>query len=69
MGNAGVQIVRYHPLAWYNLPFAHKLDNRTHRKLLIVDGQVGFTGGAGIADEWLGNADSPKHCDVDLPVS
>src|SRR6185503_12618268 len=61
MKEAGVKIVSYHPLQWYNLTSAQKLNNRTHRKLLIVDGTVGFTGGAGIADYWLGNADSPKH--------
>ena len=61
MEDAGVQLVKYHPLRWYNLTTAQKLDNRTHRKLLIVDGKTGFTGGTGIADEWLGNADSPKH--------
>ena len=38
-----------------------RMNNRTHRKLLVVDGQVGFTGGVGIADNWAGNADSPKH--------
>lgn len=61
--DAGVKLVIYHPLKWYsfNLTDAQKLDNRTHRKLLIMDGEVGFTGGAGIADEWTGNADSPKH--------
>ena len=59
--DAGVKIVKYHPLQWYNLTTASKLDNRTHRKLLIVDGVVGFTGGAGIADDWAGNADSPEH--------
>jgi cardiolipin synthase len=62
--DAGVRIVRYHPLRWYNLDFystARKLNNRTHRKLLIVDGQTGFTGGVGIADEWLGNADAKDH--------
>jgi cardiolipin synthase len=37
------------------------MNNRTHRKLLIVDGRVGFTGGVGIADNWDGNAESPKH--------
>jgi cardiolipin synthase len=37
------------------------MNNRTHRKLLVVDGKVGFTGGAGIADEWAGNAQDPKH--------
>jgi cardiolipin synthase A/B len=59
--DAGVKIVKYHPLRWYNLTTAQKLDNRTHRKLLVVDGVVGFTGGVGIADEWLGNAGSPEH--------
>jgi cardiolipin synthase A/B len=58
MKEAGVEVERYRPLRWYNLS---RMNHRTHRKLLIVDGQVGFTGGVGIADEWLGNADSPKH--------
>ena len=58
MKAAGVEVERYRPLRWYNLS---RMNHRTHRKLLIVDGQVGFTGGVGIADEWLGNADSPEH--------
>src|SRR5438270_5297997 len=58
MREAGVEIRKYHPLAWYTLD---KLNNRTHRKLLIVDGRVGFTGGAGIADEWDGNAQDSEH--------
>ena len=58
MLDAGVQVVRYHPLRWYNVG---RLNNRTHRKLLIVDGRVGFTGGVGIADEWLGHAQDPDH--------
>ena len=37
------------------------LNNRTHRKLLVVDGRIGFTGGVGIADNWLGNAQDPDH--------
>jgi cardiolipin synthase len=48
----------YHPLRWYNLD---RLNNRTHRKLLIVDGAVGFTGGVGIAPEWTGNAQNKDH--------
>jgi len=56
--DAGVQVERYHPLKWYHLA---RMNNRTHRKLLVVDGQVGFTGGVGIADNWDGNADSPDH--------
>jgi cardiolipin synthase A/B len=54
MRAAGVEVERFHPPRWYNLS---KLNNRTHRKLLVVDGNVGFTGGVGIADAWLGNAD------------
>ncbi|HEU5162833.1 MAG TPA: cardiolipin synthase [Thermoanaerobaculia bacterium] len=54
----GVQVLWYHPLRWYTLS---RVNHRTHRKLLIVDGRVGFTGGYGIADEWLGDADSPDH--------
>jgi cardiolipin synthase len=58
MKQAGVQVVKYHPLRWYSLG---RLNNRTHRKLLIVDGRVGFTGGVGIADNWLGHAQDPEH--------
>jgi len=58
MKAAGVEVELYHPLRWYSLG---RMNNRTHRKLLIVDGTVGFTGGVGIADKWSGNADSPDH--------
>jgi cardiolipin synthase len=51
-------VVKFHPLRWYSLG---RLNNRTHRKLLIVDGRVGFTGGVGIADNWLGDAEDPEH--------
>ncbi|MEO8938567.1 MAG: phospholipase D-like domain-containing protein [Burkholderiaceae bacterium] len=55
---AGAQIERYHKPSWTGLG---KLNNRTHRKLLIVDGRIGFTGGVGIADEWTGDAQDPMH--------
>jgi cardiolipin synthase A/B len=58
MERADVEVVRYHPPRWYSLG---RLNNRTHRKLLIVDGKVGFTGGVGIADNWRGNAQDPEH--------
>ena len=61
MGDCGVRVVEFHHLKLLDWTSAQKLNNRTHRKLLIVDGQIGFTGGVGIADEWTGNADSPKH--------
>ena len=38
-----------------------RLNNRTHRKLLVVDGRIGFTGGVGIADVWSGNAQDRDH--------
>jgi cardiolipin synthase len=55
---AGVEVERYHPLRWYNIA---RLNNRTHRKLLVVDGRIGFTGGVGIADQWMGNGESKDH--------
>ncbi len=54
----GVEILWYHPLRWYTLS---RINHRTHRKLLIIDGRVGFAGGYGIADEWLGDADAHDH--------
>ena len=46
---AGGQVRWYMPFRWYNLP---RLNNRTHREMIVVDGVVGFIGGAGIADHW-----------------
>ena len=58
MRDNGVQVRMFHPLRWYNLG---RMNNRTHRKLLIVDGRVGFTGGVGIAPQWCGDAQDPEH--------
>jgi cardiolipin synthase len=58
MKAAGIEVELYNPLRWYTLA---QMNNRTHRKLLVIDGSIGFTGGAGIADEWTGNAQDPKH--------
>jgi cardiolipin synthase len=54
----GCQVAWYNPIHWYTIG---RFNNRTHRKSLIVDGRVGFTGGAGIADSWLGSAQDPEH--------
>ncbi len=58
MTAAGVRVQYYRPLAWYNLS---RINKRTHRKLLVVDGRLGFTGGVGIADQWGGHAQDPEH--------
>jgi cardiolipin synthase len=58
MERSGVEVKHYRPLKWYNLG---RLNNRTHRKLLVIDGKVGFTGGVGIADQWSGHAQDPDH--------
>jgi cardiolipin synthase len=58
MESAGVVVHRYRPLHWYNLG---RINNRTHRKLLVIDGRIGFTGGVGIADQWEGDAQDPDH--------
>jgi cardiolipin synthase len=55
---ASAEVAWFRPPKWYTL---HKLNNRTHRKILVVDGKVGFTGGVGIAEEWTGNCEDPGH--------
>ena len=58
MKAAGVEIEKFHEPSWYDLA---RLNNRTHRKLLVADGGIGFTGGVGIAPAWTGNAQDPDH--------
>jgi len=58
MKAAGVEVLRYHPPHWSHLG---RLNNRTHRMLLIVDGRIGFTGGVGIATQWTGDAQDRDH--------
>jgi cardiolipin synthase len=55
---AGCRVAQFNTPAWYSL---EEINYRTHRKILVVDGETGFTGGAGVADHWLGNADSKEH--------
>ena len=58
MRASGVEIRKFHKPNWYNLG---RLNNRTHRKLLVVDGKTGFTGGVGIAPKWTGNGQDAEH--------
>ncbi len=67
---AGVQLEIYHPV-WS--PQFWRINYRTHRKLLVVDGKIGFIGGAGIADEWRGKSANANqwrdlHYKVEGPV-
>jgi cardiolipin synthase len=61
MRKAGCEVAIYNPLRWFDLTSAARLGNRTHRKLLVVDGKVGFTGGVGIADDWAGDARNERE--------
>jgi cardiolipin synthase len=47
---AGCKVHFYQTITWYRF---HRLNNRTHRELLVIDGRVAFTGGAGVADQWM----------------
>lgn len=58
MTAAGCEFAWFHPLRWYNLG---RFNNRTHRKVMVVDGRIGFTGGVGIGDVWTGHAQDPDH--------
>ena len=55
---AGAQVRKFHPPHWSHLG---RFNNRTHRKLLVVDGLTAFTGGVGIATQWTGHAQDPDH--------
>jgi cardiolipin synthase len=55
---AGAKVRVYRPLRIYSI---YKIGSRTHRKILTVDGQVGFCGGLGIDDRWLGDARNPRE--------
>ena len=52
--SAGGRVAWYHPIDWKDWP---NFDHRTHRKLLIIDGKLGFVGGADYADHWIENED------------
>lgn len=58
MKDAGIEIYGYGRQHWYEIK--PNINHRTHRKLLIIDGKVGFTGGMCVDDHWLGNATNDK---------
>src|SRR6478672_6043815 len=56
--DAGCRFAWYRPAQWFDVT---EYNSRTHRRILVVDGTVGFTGGVGVADLWLGNAEGPAN--------
>ena len=58
MEGAGVLVERFRPMATWKF---WEADKRTHRKILVVDDRIGFTGGVGIAEEWEGDARGPHE--------
>lgn len=61
MQKNGIKISYYNPFTLKGLFTGKSLNHRTHRKILIIDGKTGYIGGVGIADQWLGNANSPSQ--------
>ena len=58
MTDAGAQVRVFHPVRISNLG---RLNNRDHRKIVIVDGRIGYIGGFGLAKEWMGHAQDREH--------
>ena len=58
MKKAGVKVETFRAARFGKLTRFHK---RNHRRAIVIDGKVGFTGGAAVADKWMGDADSKEH--------
>ena len=58
MCEAGCKVRRFRPLKVTNIG---RMNLRTHRKIAVIDGRIGYVGGHGIADEWTGNGQDTKH--------
>jgi cardiolipin synthase len=62
---AGARVVRFHPLLSLQIL---RFNHRTHRKLMIVDGKIGFIGGVCLSDHWAGNAGHGEWRDIHFRV-
>jgi cardiolipin synthase A/B len=58
MRDAGAHVCRYHP---FNIAGLGRINNRTHRKIVVIDGRIGYVGGHCLVDTWLGTAQDKKH--------
>jgi len=54
----GCRLATFNTPSWYSV---EEINYRTHRKILVVDGRIAFTGGVGIDDQWKGNAQDKEH--------
>ena len=58
LNDAGAHVRKYHPITLSNLGL---INNRDHRKIIVIDGRIGFVGGHCLTDNWLGDADDKQH--------
>jgi cardiolipin synthase len=58
MKKSGCKFAYYHPTHSWRVD---RTNRRSHRRVLVIDGKIGFTGGVGFAEKWSGNAEDPKH--------
>jgi len=66
MRRAGCHVVSFRPLGPFTVLRAN---NRNHRRILVVDGRVGFTGGSGVGEQWMGNGRVEDHWrDTDVRI-
>lgn len=56
--DAGCQLLFFRPIRWYSLV---RVFRRSHQRAIVIDGAVGFLGGAAVADKWMGTAQDPEH--------
>jgi cardiolipin synthase len=66
MSKAGCEVVSFRPIGPFGL---RRANNRNHRRILVVDGRIGFTGGSGVSSKWMGNGRIPDHWrDTDVQI-
>ncbi len=66
MEKGGCQVASFRPLGPFSL---WRVNNRNHRRILVVDGRIGFTGGSGVSSKWMGNGRVADHWrDTDIKV-
>jgi cardiolipin synthase len=66
MSKAGCEVVSFRPIGPFGL---RRANNRNHRRILVVDGRIGFTGGSGVSSKWMGDGRIPDHWrDTDVQI-